>query len=361
MESSVEQQYPTRHTAPSDEIDLRELACTLWNAKWLIIAVTVVVACAAAAYAFLSTPIYETRVQTLPPTPSGLASYNMANQLSGPAISGVTSYRDNAVPELSPSTAYNTFLRNLTSVTLRQQFFATVYLPAHPGNDNPASQDALWKQFNDRLNITLPKEPNKPNDSLATLALQGENPQTIADWANQYVQEAIAMSQSELLETLSSDIQLRLQSTRDQIATLRTVEETTKQDSIVRLKEALALAEAIGLETPPNTGNLITSYSGSTTYLRGAQALRAELKLLEARESNDPFIAELPSLLKKQLLLEKIDLAPQHVAVATIDQPAMAPQEPIKPRKALLIALGIILGGMLGIFIVLSRHIFRQP
>src|SRR3546814_12004854 len=92
MEPGIKQQNQYRNTTPSDEIDLRELFCTLWNAKWLIIAITFVVSCAAAGYAFLSTPIYETRVQTLPPTPSGLASYNMAKQLSGPAISGVTSY-----------------------------------------------------------------------------------------------------------------------------------------------------------------------------------------------------------------------------------------------------------------------------
>lgn len=359
----MEQQNQYRNTKPSDEIDLRELACTLWNAKWLIIAITFVVACAAAAYAFLSTPIYETRVQTLPPTPSGLASYNMANQLSGPAISGVTSYEsfvstsDNAVPAITPADAYNTFLRNLSSITLRQQFFTTVYLPAHPGHNTPASQQALWTEFNNNLDIKLPQPKN--NDGLMTLTLQGEDSQAISDWANQYIQEAIAMSQSELLETLSSAIQLRLQSTRDQIATLRKVAETTRQDNIARLKEALALAESIGLTSPPDTGNLITSYTGATTYLRGSNALRAELKLLEQRQSDDPYIDELPNLLKTQSLLQKIDLAPQHVAVATIDQAATVPQQPIKPKKMLILALGIILGGMLGIFIALIRKIFK--
>ncbi|NYT84325.1 LPS O-antigen chain length determinant protein WzzB [Pollutimonas harenae] len=355
----MEQQGQHRNaTAPSDEIDLRELLCTLWKAKWLIVATTLVVAGAAAAYTFLSPPIYETRLQTLPPTPSGLASYNMANQLSGPAISGVgINGSDNAVAAITPDDAYNTFLRNLNSVTLRQQFFTKIYLPAHPGSDTPASQDRLWKRFNKELNIKLPQQ--KDDDELMTLALQGEDPATIADWANRYVQAAITISQKELLETLSSAIQLRLQSTQDQIATLRKVAETTRQDSIARLKEALTLAESIGLSTPPDTGNLITSYTGATTYLRGSKALRAELKLLEQRQSDDPYIEELPNLLKKQSLLQKIDLAPQHVAVATIDQAATVPQEPIKPRKMLILALGIILGGMLGIFTALIRQMFK--
>ncbi|MDS1140052.1 Wzz/FepE/Etk N-terminal domain-containing protein [Pusillimonas sp. SM2304] len=359
----MEQQNQYRNTKPSDEIDLRELACTLWNAKWLIIAITFVVASAAAAYAVLSTPIYEARVQTLPPTPSGLASYNMANQLSGPAISGVTNYEslvttpNNAVPIITPHEAYSTFLRNLNSVSLRQQFFTNVYLPAHPGYDTPASQQALWQSFNSQLNIELPEKNN--NNDLMTLTMQGTDPQNIADWANQYVQEAIAMSQTELLDTLSSAIQLRVQSTRDQISTLRKVAETTRQDTVARLKEALSLAESIGLDSPPNAGNLITSYTGATTYLRGAKALRAELKLLEQRQSDDPYIAELPNLLKQQSLLGKIDIAPQHVAVATIDQPATMSLAPIKPRKRLILALGLILGGMLGIFIVLIQRTFK--
>ncbi len=351
----------------SDEIDLRELAQTLCASKLLIVLITLIVTCAAAAYAFLSTPVYETQVQTLPPTSSGLASYNMANQLSGSAITAITaitgnyekegSPSGNAVPVITPEEAYKAFLRNVTSVTLHQQFFTNTYLPAKSSTKDRATLERLWTRFNKELIINLPK--NLGDDALMKLTLEGQNPQTISNWANQYVQIAIEATQKQLLQNLSSAVHLRLQSIDDQIATLRKIAKADRENSIARLKESLALAESVGLESPPNTGNLITSYTGDTMYLRGAKALRAELNLLEKRGSDDPYISELPNLLKKQTLLRGIDLKPKHLSVAVIDQAASVPENPVKPKKALTLVLGAIIGGILGIFIALIRKILK--
>ncbi|TCT09085.1 LPS O-antigen chain length determinant protein WzzB [Paralcaligenes ureilyticus] len=361
MEQNVSQTYP------SDEIDLRELVQTLWASKLLIVLTTLIVTCIAAAYAFLSTPIYETQVQTLPPTSSDLASYNMANQLSGPAVTGVTGNTgntggangstDNAVPILTSEESNNTFLRHVASTTLRQQFFTNTYLPAKSNARDRATQELLWTRFNKELVINLPKKPE--DGGRMKLTLEGTNPETISNWANQYVQIALKATQKQLLNNLSSAIHLRLQSTQDQIAILRKNAKVDRQNDIARLKEALTLAESIGLENPSITGNLITSYTGSTMYLRGAKALQAELNLLEKRTSDDPYIVELPNLLKKQALLQSIDLNPQHLSVAIIDQAATAPEDPIKPKKTLVLALGVILGGILGIFIVFIRQMFK--
>jgi chain length determinant protein (polysaccharide antigen chain regulator) len=159
---------------------------------------------------------------------------------------------------------------------------------------------------------------------------------------------------------LSSAIQLRRQSTEDQIATLRQIAKEDRQNQITRLSDAVALANSIGLKDPSSTGNLITSFSGPTLYLRGSKALQAELNLLKQRTSDDPYIPELPDLLKKQALLKNIDLNPQHLSVATIDQSALVPEEPIKPQKALILILGVILGGILSMFIILVRQMFKQ-
>jgi chain length determinant protein (polysaccharide antigen chain regulator) len=348
----------------SDEIDLRELVLTLWSSKLLIILITLIVTGMAAAYAFLSTPIYQTQVQTLPPAPSGLSSYNMANQLSGPAITAVTwsgekgAPSENSVPPLTPEDAYKVFLRHVSSVSLRQEFFKTTYLPAHgTGTETRSGLERLWKQFNDELTITPPR--SAADNNLLKLTLEGEDPTTIANWANQYTQMAIDAAQKELLENLSSAIHLRRQSTEDQISTLRKIAKTDRQNDVIRLQEALALAESIGLDNPSDTGNLITSYTGQTMYLRGAKALRAELALLEGRVSDDPYIPQLPDLMKKQLLLSNIDLNPERLSVATIDQAASIPEDPIKPRKALILVLGFILGGILAVFFVLIRKLLK--
>ena len=42
--------------------------------------------------------------------------------------------------------------------------------------------------------------------------------------------------------------------------------------------------------------------------------------------------------------------------LVSIDRKALEPMQPVKPRKALLILLGLLLGGMLGVLIVLVRY-----
>lgn len=348
---------------PSDEIDLRDLILTLWASRLLIIVITTLVFLGAAVYAFQSTPVYETQAQTLPPPASGLESYNTAHQMSGPAAEGVAPdiRITDAIPTLSPNDAYQLFLRHVSSVTLRQEFFQEHYLPYRSDSDTPseAERSRLWKQFNTQLSITLPRKAEDNN--LMRMTLQGENPELIADWLNDYLAMAIARTQIEFSENLTSAVHQRRSSLEEQASTLRAGQQQQRQHEIIRLEEALALAEAIGLEEPPSAGNLITSYSGETTYMRGARALRSELELLRNRQNDDPFIEGLPTISKRLELLNNIDVSPERIMVATIDEPARIPQDPIKPRKALILALGLVLGGMLGIFIALMRQMFKAP
>ncbi|MDS1140051.1 Wzz/FepE/Etk N-terminal domain-containing protein [Pusillimonas sp. SM2304] len=347
----------------SNEIDLRALTHILWSSKFLISSITLVVTCTAGIYIFLSTPIYQVQVQALPPVQSGLAAYNMANQLSGAAVAASArpktterqrhnQYLDSAIESLSPKDAYQVFLRHLSSSSLRQAFFDNIYLVQYGSQVNDIQRQQLWEGFNKALNIERPQKPT--DNERMTLTLQGSDPQAIAQRANEFVEMAIKAAQRELLLNLQSVVQLYVDSTQSQIESLREVAVLIHQSELAHLREALQLAESIDLQQPPQGGNLITSYTGSTHYLRGAKTLRSELELMEQRQKHDPYIEELPSVLRTQALLKGIDTRPE-VSVATIDQMASIPTTPIKPKKMLVLALGVILGGMLGIFITLIR------
>ncbi|MCQ9618285.1 Wzz/FepE/Etk N-terminal domain-containing protein [Paenalcaligenes niemegkensis] len=330
----------------SDEIDLRDLACTLWKQKVLIVVCTVIVTAVAAAYAFLSSPVYEAEVLTLPPTPADLASYNIVTQI------------DKDFKELTPEQAYQIFLRHLNSASLKLDFFNNEYLPVIEPEPSPAERERLWKGFNKILTVTLPKANTS---DLATVAIQGEAPVTISDWTNKYLDQAIARSREEVINTLDSAVNVRVESTETQVSTLRASAERERSHQIARIQEALQLAQAIRLETPPDSGNLITSYTGETTYLRGTNALESELKLLQTRQNNDPYIDKLPELLRKLDILKTVNLQPERLTVATIDSAAVPPEDPIKPKKALILLLGIVLGGMLGVFLALMRGWLASP
>ena len=339
----------SQRVAPStagDEIDLRELALSLWASRTLIVIITIVVTLVAAAYAYLTPRIYESGVQTLPPPASSLASYNAGSQLQDTV----------KLPELTPELAYKTFMRHLSSDSIRTKFFNDVYLPANKSDASEAQRDALWRRMSKEITVTLPRQ----GMDIASLTVEGENPQVVADWANQYAQEAINAAREELIGNLASSVEVAQRITSEQIKALRTVAASVRQAELTRLGDALRIAESVGLEVPPETGNLITSYSDNNTYLRGSRAIRAEMEQLQARKSDDPYIKELPGLLKKEALLSSTNLNPESLAVATIDRSALVPEDPIRPRKMLILALGLVLGAMLGVFIALARTMFRR-
>lgn len=351
------------HPAASDEIDLRKLIMTLWASRLLIIIVTLVVLVGAAAYAFLTTPVYETQAQTLPPSASGLSTYNNAHQMTGPAIEALLDKEritSNAIPMLKADEAYKLFMRHAASTSLRQALFEEYYLPQAKKRDTntEAGREGLWRKFNDVFTVTLPRKA-EDNDTMR-VTLQGDDPTHITEWVNHYIDMAMARTQKELADNLSNAVHQREASLNEQMQTLRNSAKEQRKNTIARLQEALVLAEAIDLQDPPAAGNLITSYSGDTAYMRGAKALRSELKLLENRKNDDPFIEEVPNIFKQQALLKNIDLSPEHIMVATIDEEARVPERPIKPRKALILALGLVLGGMLGVFTALMRQMFKD-
>lgn len=360
MVQNAAQQYP------NDGIDIRDLLQTLWASRVLIILITVIFTAVAAIYAFVSTPVFQTSVHLLPPTTSGLASYNIASQLTGEPILGTVADSTEGIAPLTTDNAYKIFLRHLNSNTVRQRFFEEYYLPAQPsGSSNRGVQNA-WLHLNKELKITLPKVPNTID---ASVTLEGPEPTTIADWANSYVALAIAATREELIGALTGEITIREQSLQRQISALREIGEKERKDRIARLEGALTIAESIGLEEPADATPLVSinthrhskGLEGSgILYLRGAKALRAELSLLSERTSEDAYIPEIPDLLKKLALLKGIDLSPDLLSVVTIDRPADIPEDPIKPRKGLIIVLGFILGLILAPFFVLLKAILSK-
>lgn len=363
-----------QHTAAphysSDGIDIRDLLQTLWASRALIILTIAILTGIAIAYAFISTPIYQTSVHTLPPTASGLASYNIASQLTGESILGTVAESAEGIEPLTTEDAYRIFLRHLNSNTVRQNFFEEHYLPAQKHNTTKIEVQDAWKRLNEELRIVLPKGSDGID---ASLILEGSEPTTIAGWANTYIELAKKVAQQEIINALTGEVTIRAQSLRQQISALRAVGEKERQDQIARLKNALAIAESIDLERPADATPLIaintqhrsnTFNEGGLMYLRGAKALRAELQLLEQRTTDDAYIHELSDLLKKQALLENIDLNPDLLSVVTIDRSAVVPEEPIKPKKGLIITLGFILGLVLAPFFVLIRIListYRRP
>ena len=343
--------YP-RQIHRDDEIDLVELLHGLWTQKWLIVLVTLMVTAGAASYAFLSKPVYESRVAVLPPSLSEVAGFNQGRDES------------DGLKPFSVSDVYAVFARNLRAEETRRQFFREVYLPSLDQDQRAGSQDRLYKEFASELRVSV---PNKSQPELYSVVVERHDPVQAANWAKRYIDLAARESLDEMLKNAQRELAVRARNIERQIESRRETAKTRREDRIIQLQEALKVAEAIGLDNPPvitgrvaNDGELSAFMDGSLMYMRGSKALRAEMQVLEARESDDPFIPELRDLEEKHELYAGVKLDPERVAVFRQDGEVEQSDAPIKPQKALILVLGAVLGGMLGLVIALIRLMYKK-
>lgn len=329
----------------SDEIDLFELFQKLWAKKWLIIGVTLAVTLVAAAYAFLTPPVYRAQASVMPPTLSDIAGFNLARN------------KDIGLEPFKVDDVYRVFTRNLQSDQSKRRFYNEVYLPSLTDNQKKASRDALYRGFLGRLKVT---GPTSSQPDRFVLNIEGGDPSEAAQWTEIYIKDVEQRSIEEMLSNAQSEIQVRGRNLIQQIETLRESAKVRREDRLAQLKEALKVAQAVGLENPPMIAGqmndqLSAIMEGNLTYMRGAKALKAEINALSQRASDDPFVPGLRNLQEKHALYASLRIQPERVAVYRLDGTIETPDEPIKPKKMLILVLGVALGLVLGIFAALIQ------
>lgn len=351
MQSSAEK---TRNAG--DEIDLFELVQSIWQEKLTVILVTVLITALAVIYALLATPVYETEVTLLPPQTSDIQAYNQ----------GLIALKDNDGAWLKEYTAklvYTEFLDNLRSRQLRNQALDEFYLPLLPKDTDLTNRQALHQRFSRVLSIKQPDIKNMPD--LYAVQVQFTDPEQAAMLANDYVQLALQKTKQQLKADVEAEHTRLRVDLESQLESLQRQAAQERQDELVKLKEALIVAENLGIEQPilpvgKSTREGAAYVDRNLLYMRGAKALQAQISVLESRQSDLPFIENYQELAAKLELLKTLKLDNNQVAVATIDELAEVPVKPVKPKKSLIVAVGFSVGGVLGIFIALIKAAIRK-
>ncbi len=205
---------------------------------------------------------------------------------------------------------------------------------------------------------------------------------------------------------LTEKDQLKELKLKDELEAIRHSLKTRRTNRISQLDEAIGIADSLGIRkpsTPSGLGNSEARVSGSVIktevnnqqlplYFMGTEALQAEKDILQARESDDftsnriveiqqelkllehnrqieilknrdnedLFLAELAEKQREIARLKNISLDLDQLRLVKTDQLATQSATPIKPKKSLIVAVGIALGGMLGIFAALVRSAIRK-
>lgn len=330
---------PLAHT---DEIDLKDLLLTLWAGKAIVMVTILLTMLCAAGYLWLTPAIYRASVTVVAPAEEDVLVLAETQRVLE-AVAGGQITANKAVDK-AVDTAFKRFTQLAGSSSMQHRFF----------------QGSEFEQANQATIHTPASIIVDSKEGTVTLTLNGNDATMTATSINQYTELLIDTAQEELAEDMNRQIAVLQDSLQGELNSLRQKAVIKRQQTIAKLNEALALAESLDMEEPAAHGNMIINYSGDTAYMRGGKALRNQIKLLEQRESDDDFIPELATIAEHQRRLEGIAFEAGDVQAARIDVPAIAPRAPIKPRKKLIIAVSVILGGMLGVFIVLIRRAFTD-
>lgn len=276
------------------------------------------------------------------------------------------------------------------------------------GKNDVLAETRMAIQFQHTNNIATAKVANALAREAENRALKGilDDLQTLLETRINILESRIEQSadilklnDSDSIVRLREDDKLQRLELKDKIDALTRKAQQLRRDRIAELGEALTVAQRLSIEEPttmqilsrPDSVGSVSvsaelSGEGEPLYLRGTRMLQAEIDTLKQRESDAHTVPELRDLEEQLALLEhnrrieilqaredyhalatntdslraEISLLRGHlnasydsVRMARVDQPAIVRTVPVKPRKALVLALAIVAGGMLGVLIAL--------
>lgn len=406
-----------------DEIDLFELAENLWKEKILIALVTAVVTFIALAYALLATPQYQTQSTVRPPALKSLDELNgleIVEMEPEEALAKVAAeldsydarfeyYRNNRelFTELeSENRSLEQNFERINSGALKvirpdpkradsQRPFVSLQFEYPRGVDGPQIVNGLVAHAVERALAEVSSDLEALVANRLSVLERQINTARVSYDAEKEARIAMLMEEDGLKRAQLND----------ELNALRTQLRQRRENRIAQLEEAISIASALGIKKPTtpsgmsqeqrSTGNVVRTEVTNQTpplYFMGTDALEAERKalqsrtsddftepriveinkelqllennrtieMLQARENEDLFLAELAKLRSERARLKSLELDPQKLSLVRIDQVAVQPVSAIKPKKPMILALGIVLGGMLGGMIALVRIVIRK-
>lgn len=337
-----------------DEINLIDLLRTLWQQKLVILLSTSLCLLIGVSYILFSKPIYEATGYISPPSNKDIGEINYGRSKSRYALLDLYTIKD----------VYSIFTQALLSEATKRDFYNKVYLPSMAAN---YPQNKLPRLFAKNLIIreiagrSLPTPDSKPSNY--TVSMKGASPELDAKLVQEYIDLA---QQKALKELIAEDRFERRQAVRDlqeKIDSIRDIANNNRLDRIQQLKEANKVAQTLGIKVAALNGVMIDAKAlnnVSLMYLRGQNALQAELNNLNARDSMDAFAPSKLKLREKQSQLDlftKIVVNPAKVMMFKSDSVIEIPQFPIAPRKRLILVLSLFAGLFLGSMLVIMRKL----
>lgn len=291
------QPYYYQMPPAEDEIDLFELWGVLIKKRVLIFSIAIISALLATTYAFVVPSVYKTTISLLPP--------NLIN------IQGMNVQKININTSIMTADSKNSSICNLIN-------FYTSHCVFEKFITNFESK-RLQSTFNTKngsssiFTITRPKK--RATNPTVTASLESHDSASVAQLLNSYAHHINNLTIQQIVDEIQQN----------------------QQQQITRFDEAITLARKLDIKRPQN----YALPEGTPLEFYGYQYLEAKKASLENQQNNTVS-------------------GSNNFTTVKFDTEVTIPSHPIKPRKNLIIILGIVLGLMLGVFAAFLHHAIQS-
>lgn len=317
---------PEQSQAYNDEIDLADLIRALWQGKWLVIGVTLATLALGIAYLMIVPKSYT-------------ASLNILALPSSQAYVYIELHETQLIATDKQS-LLALFVEDLKTQTQTQS-----------GNGLGLSIASVT--------------PTQSRLSFPTQA-PGQLTQTVADaleLANQNVNQQLELNLSRHSDKLARNNTNAIEALDLERQQAIVLFKARQDQQIAALTEQVQIARTIDLDV----GSFTNSFSGTeAAYLKGHEVLEKEIELIQSRKVEDfiPDYARIEflqaELLKNkevksiEMMLAKTPIGTDQFSAAVYNLDTLVYKN--NTKTSLILALSIVLGGMLGIFVLLIRN-----
>ncbi|TQP40533.1 LPS O-antigen chain length determinant protein WzzB [Vibrio cholerae] len=360
-------QYPHYAYPANEEIDLKELFSALWQGKWLIIMTTLFCSVIAIGYALTTQEWWSAKATVSEPQLQGIASYQQAVKRYQPLFDVYqedgTIIVSNALDSLiDPKLIFQQFIQTFNANGTKRRFmqanptFLTLQKQMLGQTDDLEVMQTLYEGWFERIQASAVDK--KAND-IFTLSFQSVDKASSLTLLNDYIQFVNQTLNQQLNDNLISILATKNGELIQQQKNLLQQAKLRLQVELERTQYALNITEAADIKQPVQ--NLGEQELFSINI--GSRALKAKVDALKSIKDLSVFEPRLAILQSKlsQFDLETLSAEAKWSVNGFyyLDQPEQ-PLTRDKPKRALIVVLGGMLGGMLGVAMVLVRFAFRR-
>ncbi|MDO2438754.1 LPS O-antigen chain length determinant protein WzzB [Enterobacter nematophilus] len=306
-----------------EQIDLLDLVLQLWRGKWMVATFVVVFIALAIGYLSVAKEKWTSSAIIAQPDAAQIATYsNALNILYGSAAPSMLDIQTRAIGRFNSS-------------------FSAL------------SQALDNQEVPEKLTI-------EPTVKGQTLPLSVSYTSTSAEAAQkqlaQYIQQVDEQTAKELALDLKDNIKEQVKTLNDSLVNQEKVAQEQKDLRIKQIVEALKNAEAAKISSPQIQQT--QDVTQETMFLLGSEGLKSMIQ----NEASRPLVFSAAYYQTRQNLLDiqNLNVNPDTIHVYRY---VMKPDLPVRrdsPKKAIVLILAVLLGGMIGSGVVLGRNALRN-